>query len=107
MCAPSTAACADSTTVEVCNAQGTAVETTYSCPSTCTQGSCQPDLDPTSPNSPDRCTTAPNVGDGILVYAHPDDLTDDVEERLENALQDLQADGKVQHSGRNGGYTLA
>jgi hypothetical protein len=78
MCAPSTAACADSTTVEVCNAQGTAVETTYSCPSTCTQGSCQPDLDPTSPNSPDRCTTAPNVGDGILVYAHPDDLTDDV-----------------------------
>ncbi|MCU4799461.1 DUF5805 domain-containing protein [Halobacteria archaeon HArc-gm2] len=33
-------------------------------------------------------------------------LTDDVEERLEDALQDLQADGQVQYSGRNGGYTL-
>lgn len=33
-------------------------------------------------------------------------LTDDVEERLEDALQELQADGEVQYSGRNGGYTL-
>lgn len=33
-------------------------------------------------------------------------LTDDVEERLEDALQELQAEGRVQHSGRNGGYTL-
>ena len=33
-------------------------------------------------------------------------LTDDVEERLEDALQGLQADGEVQHSGRHGGYTL-
>lgn len=33
-------------------------------------------------------------------------LTDDVEERLEDALQQLQAEGEVQHSGRNGGYTL-
>lgn len=33
-------------------------------------------------------------------------LTDDVEERLEDSLRNLQAEGKVQHSGRNGGYTL-
>ena len=33
-------------------------------------------------------------------------LTDDVEERLEDALQDLQSEGQVQYSGRNGGYTL-
>lgn len=33
-------------------------------------------------------------------------LTDDVEQRLEDALQELQASGEVQHSGRHGGYTL-
>lgn len=33
-------------------------------------------------------------------------LTDDVEDRLEDALQELQAEGEVQHSGRHGGYTL-
>ena len=33
-------------------------------------------------------------------------LTADTEDRLEAALQRLQSDGKVQHSGRHGGYTL-
>lgn len=33
-------------------------------------------------------------------------LTDDVEQRLEETLQDLQAEGRIQYSGRNGGYTL-
>lgn len=35
-----------------------------------------------------------------------DALTTDIEDRLEDALQELQAEGAVQHSGRNGGYTL-
>lgn len=39
---------------------------------------------------------------GELVEA----LTADVEERLEETLQELQAEGAVQHSGRHGGYTL-
>lgn len=39
---------------------------------------------------------------GELVEA----LTADVEERLEDALQELQAEGTIQHSGRHGGYTL-
>jgi hypothetical protein len=34
-------------------------------------------------------------------------LTDDIEERLDDALQELQANNEVQYSGRNGGYTLA
>ncbi|KTG30754.1 DUF5805 domain-containing protein [Haloferax profundi] len=34
-------------------------------------------------------------------------LTDDIEDRLESTLQDLQADGRVVYSGRHGGYTLA
>ncbi|WP_411963535.1 DUF5805 domain-containing protein [Haloferax sp. YSMS24] len=34
-------------------------------------------------------------------------LTDDIEDRLESALQDLQSSGRVVYSGRRGGYTLA
>jgi predicted phage gp36 major capsid-like protein len=33
-------------------------------------------------------------------------VTDDIERRLEETLQELQADGRVRYSGRNGGYTL-
>jgi len=32
------------------------------------------------------------------------ELTDDIEERLEDALQELQSDNEVQYSGRHGGY---
>jgi hypothetical protein len=43
-------------------------------------------------------------------YHSWDDLlaaaTDDIEDRLEATLQDLQAEGRVRYSGRNGGYTL-
>ncbi|MFB6251260.1 MAG: DUF5805 domain-containing protein [Halobellus sp.] len=34
-------------------------------------------------------------------------LTDDIEDRLDTTLQDLQASNEVQYSGRHGGYTLA
>lgn len=33
-------------------------------------------------------------------------LTDDIEDRLEDALQDLQAADRVRYSGRHGGYAL-
>jgi hypothetical protein len=33
-------------------------------------------------------------------------VTDDIETRLEEALQALQADDRVRYSGRHGGYTL-
>lgn len=33
-------------------------------------------------------------------------LTDDVEDRLEEALQELQSQDRVRYSGRNGGYAL-
>jgi hypothetical protein len=72
VCAPSKARCADSTTVELCNARGTAIETTYNCPDSCARGGCQ------ASSTADTCAGAPTIGDGILVYAHPDDLTDDV-----------------------------
>jgi hypothetical protein len=34
------------------------------------------------------------------------ELTDDIERRLEETLQELQSAGRVQHSGREGGYVL-
>lgn len=33
-----------------------------------------------------------------------DALTDDIEQRLDESLQRLQSDNKIQHSGRSGGY---
>jgi hypothetical protein len=33
-------------------------------------------------------------------------VTDDIEQRLEETLQDLQANNEIRYSGRNGGYTL-
>lgn len=33
-------------------------------------------------------------------------LTDDIEERLDEALADLQQENRIQHSGRQGGYTV-
>ena len=33
-------------------------------------------------------------------------VTDDVEARLEEALRELQSEGRVQHSPREGGYTV-
>ncbi len=33
-------------------------------------------------------------------------VTDDIEDRLEATLQDLQTEGRITYSGRNGGYTL-
>ncbi|MFC7077778.1 DUF5805 domain-containing protein [Haloarcula halophila] len=35
-----------------------------------------------------------------------DELTNGLEDRLEDALQELQAEGTVTHSGRNGGYVI-
>lgn len=35
------------------------------------------------------------------------ELTDDIEERLDDALQDLQARNRVSYSGRSGGYTVS
>lgn len=34
------------------------------------------------------------------------ELTDDIEERLDDSLQDLQSANRVSYSGRAGGYTL-
>lgn len=33
-------------------------------------------------------------------------VTDDVEDRLDEAVKELQSDGRIQYSGRDGGYTV-
>lgn len=33
-------------------------------------------------------------------------VTDDIEERLDEALEELQADDRIRYSGRHGGYTV-
>jgi len=35
-----------------------------------------------------------------------EELTDNIEERLDEALQELQSDGRIRYSGRNGGYVI-
>jgi hypothetical protein len=36
-----------------------------------------------------------------------EEVTDDIEKRLDDAIQDLQTENRVLYSGREGGYTLA
>jgi hypothetical protein len=68
------------------------------------------------PGSPDATPGDDDLEERVLVvlrgaeYLTWDDLlagvTDDIEERLEDALDTLQDDNRIKHSGRNGGYTL-
>lgn len=69
-----------------------------------------------SPSSTDPERSEADLGERIVAilqesaYCSWDELivevTDDVESRVEATLQELQADGRVVHSGRHGGYVL-
>jgi len=69
--------------------------------------------DPPAPRSPD---TRGSLEDTVLETLSTDDhlswdellaaVTDDVETRLEETLQELQAENRIRYSGRHGGYTL-
>ncbi|WP_410764517.1 DUF5805 domain-containing protein [Haloferax sp. DFSO60] len=50
----------------------------------------------------DALEDEPHLSWDALVSA----LTDDIEDRLESTLQELQSSGRVVYSGRHGGYTL-
>lgn len=68
------------------------------------------------PEGSDDETGAPAIDDRILSILQTRDhadwdsllesLTTDFEDRLEDALQSLQDEGRVRYSGRDGGYTL-
>ncbi|MBX0294094.1 DUF5805 domain-containing protein [Haloarcula nitratireducens] len=73
---------------------------------------------PTSeePPSPDATPGVDGLKDrvqAVLADGEPHDwdellaeLTDDIEERLDRTLQELQSSGRVRYSGRHGGYVL-
>lgn len=65
-----------------------------------------PDADPGGNGLEDRVLEALGDGDHYdwdeLVAA----LTDDIEQRLDETLQELQSEGRVRYSGRHGGYVL-
>lgn len=70
ICVPNQQRCSDPTTLEVCNADGTAAEL-IACPGSCAGGGCQVET------TADVCTTAQSVGTGFTFSYRPDDFTDD------------------------------
>lgn len=75
------------------------------------------DLEPGNSGSVDTTPGGEGLEDqvlGVLASEGPlewgelvDELTDDFEDELEEVLQRLQAENRVQYSGREGGYTRA
>ncbi|MFB6229416.1 MAG: DUF5805 domain-containing protein [Halobacteriales archaeon] len=73
------------------------------------------DPDPENPESADATPSGENLEDrvlGVLASEGPlewdelvGELTDDFENELEEVLQRLQGENRVQYSGRQGGYT--
>lgn len=72
--------------------------------------------DPEEPGSPGSDPGGDGLEDRVLAALHEEEvldwdelvskLTDDVEKRLESALDELQSDDLVRYAGREGGYTL-
>jgi hypothetical protein len=73
-------------------------------------------LDPPEQESPDATPGGDGLEDRVLALLREADylawdellarLTGDIEDRLDDALADLQAENLVQYSGRRGGYTV-
>ena len=74
------------------------------------------DLDPEKPGSGDATPSGEGLKDRVLDVLASEgpleweelvgELTDGFEDELEDVLQSLQAENRVQYSGRRGGYTL-
>lgn len=75
-------------------------------------GSCNPGEPGSSGVTPGGETIEDRVLDVLDSETHYDwdelvsNLTDDIEERLDDALSSLQRENQVRYSGRHGGYTL-
>ncbi len=71
---------------------------------------------PTEPHSPDATPGVDGLEDRVLDVLRDGDhydwdallaeLTDDIEQRLDETLQELQSADRVRYSGRHGGYVL-
>lgn len=69
-------------------------------------GSPSPDADPQGMDVEDRVVAVLRSAEYLSWDQLLEAVTDDIEAELEAALQELQADGRVTYSGRNGGYTI-
>lgn len=65
------------------------------------------DTDPGGNSLEDRVIEVLETGDHFDWNELLSALTDDIEQRLDDTLQDLQSAGRVRYSGRHGGYVLA
>jgi len=68
------------------------------------------DVDPTDESTPEDMKSLVRETLAVDEYHSWEELlaaaTEDVEQRLEETLQELQSAGEIRHSPRNGGYTL-
>ncbi|WP_123534353.1 DUF5805 domain-containing protein [Halosimplex salinum] len=64
------------------------------------------DDDPQGSDLEDRVVEALRSAEYLSWEELLDAVTDDIEASLEETLQDLQSNGRVTYSGRNGGYTV-
>ena len=65
-----------------------------------------PDANPGGNGLEDRVVEVLDGGDHYDWEALLAALTDDIEQRLDEVLQELQSEGRVRYSGRHGGYVL-
>ena len=65
-----------------------------------------PDATPGGEPLKDRVEDVLDDGDHYDWDELLEELTGNIEERLDEALQELQSDGRIRYSGRNGGYVL-
>mgnify|MGYP002762879282 FL=1 len=64
-----------------------------------------PDTDPRGSDLETRVLDALKSGEALSWDQLVERLSDDFEDRLADCLESLQAQNRVQHSGRDGGYT--
>ena len=64
-----------------------------------------PDTDPGGSDPETRVLDALESGEALSWDQIVERLSDDFEDRLADCLESLQAQNRVQHSGRDGGYT--
>jgi hypothetical protein len=64
-----------------------------------------PDRDPRGSDLETRVLDALKSGEALSWEQLVERLSDDFEDRLAGCLESLQAENRVQHSGRDGGYT--
>ncbi|MFB6139220.1 MAG: DUF5805 domain-containing protein [Halosimplex sp.] len=64
------------------------------------------DADPQGIDMEDRVVATLRTGEYLSWDELLEAVADDIEAELEAALQELQSEGRVTYSGRNGGYTI-